>query len=174
MKRRKLIKNPRKARIRDALDGIALSYDNFSDFNTEYWENCRKGTYWLAVKNRFFNIGPAERKDAREGRFVLSCNPNAALKRKPDAEFIIQYSSHPELEIKKVSGNAGHVKILNVDLLTKVRTMTIKKAKDAYLYQSRYLPSSEDELYDIWKAAHDSYEEGLKRKTARGKKKAKK
>lgn len=171
MLRKNKTSNPRKARVRDAIDSLAASYDEFPEFSKEYWYNCRRGTYWLAVENRFFTIGPKERQEAREGRLIMSISPEVAVRRNPKANYVIQYSADPYLEIKKIQGREGHVRILNADLIKKIRVLGKTQAiKETYPYQKRYMPSCDEELYEVWKAAHEAKEK-KKAKTGRARKK---
>ncbi len=146
------VQNPRRSVLKDALATELLQYKTFDDFARAYWENCSRGIYWFPTNDRGFDIGDAEKKLSKQGKFIVSCNPELALKspkgkgKKYVAELNVTALSSNDYRIKR--GSAGsEIKIVrNLNKVKVLRVLNTKKAARSLIWQQSILPSSKDEL----------------------------
>ena len=156
--RRTLKINPRRARIRYALEHVAASYKDFEKFNEDYWKKCVRGVYYYATKDPGFRIDDRVRKEVAEGKFIISCTPEGAIKRNPGADFVAEILTVPEQVIEKLPGRNEDVRPAYADLLKVSRVLVKKRAINSFNYQQRFFPGSEQELYFAWERAKRNVE----------------
>lgn len=157
-KGRVLHTNPRNSKVKDALAVEATRHKKFADFASAYWDACSRGLYWYATDEKRFYIGDHERRLVEGDRFCVSCSPALALSGKNEqkkyvAELDVTKVPNKNISVKKgthgadvkVTGAAGSVKV--------TRVLEADKALRAFKWQLSILPSSKEELREVWRAA---------------------
>jgi hypothetical protein len=150
--------NPRNSKVKDALAAEAVEYEKFEEFSNAYWNACSRGLYWFATNERRFHIGLEERRRIKAGRFTVACSPTLALKgrnegKKYVAELDVTRLPRGAVKIKRGSGGAEIKIVSDPDGVSVTRVLEASKAKRAFKWQLSILPSSKEELRDIWEKA---------------------
>lgn len=173
-----LEKNPRPSKVKGALAAEAASYPDFDRFAKNYWENCARGIYWFGLEKKEFDQATA-RDLIKKGRMIVSCTPKIAFERNKKAKYVAELDltnlANKDFAVSKGSqgtrirlkpGSASKIKIMR--LLNKDHA-----AKAAY-WMRGILPSSKDELRDLWEKARKKAEEEAEKAEEKAKKRAKK
>ena len=167
--------NPRNSKVKDALAAEATRFTKFEDFARAYWDACSRGLYWIATNEKRFYIGEHERKQISAGKFNISCSPNLALTGKNEGKKYVA-----ELDVTRVPGDAirikrgmdgAEIKITGAAGSVKVtRVLEADKATRAFKWQLSILPSSKEELRQVWESAWKERRKEDARRTVRRKK----
>lgn len=149
---RGLIINPRTARFREALNRIAQKFDKFIDFSEYYWNGLSRGIYWVGTNSENYSIGDLEKQYAKEGKLIGYIHPE--MIKLPFAAEVDTSHMDPFLDLDENRKDpTNSIKILRPDLIKINYTIPVSKAVNIWQYNSRYLPSSQYELAQFWKAA---------------------
>lgn len=155
-----VIKNPRPSRYKNALKAEALKYNNFYGFADAYWTDCNKGIYWIPLKNKDLDFESLlkERKN-----IPALCSPKHA-EDISDYKFFAEVNTNrlPKKAINSSKGSPN--KRISGEYWPQIEVMRIlskRAALKAWNWQSFVLPNSIDDLYIIWKKAHDDKEREL-------------
>lgn len=165
------ISNPRTSRFSEALYRTAIKFDNFNDFAEYYWNGLSIGTYWIGTDVSSFNPNSTlEKQYARQGRLIAYTSPlylDTKYAAEVDTSELDPFSDITENRKE----NTNSIKILRPDLLYSPYTYLVRKAIEVWKYNVRYLPSSQYDLKEFWKAAQERHkkeeETGKKRKFRR-------
>ena len=169
--------NPRNSKVKDALAAEAIQHKKFEDFSNMYWDACARGLYWYATDEKRFNIGLAENKLIKQGRFYVHCSPTLALRGKNDkkkfvAELDLTKLNAKHIHIKRGSDGAEIGVTGGADFIKVSRVLDADKAKRAFKWQLSILPSSKEELRLFWKNAWDKHKKNIARIAVQQRKKA--
>jgi hypothetical protein len=150
--------NPRNSKVKDALAAEAVEYEKFEEFSNAYWNACSRGLYWFATNERRFHIGLEERRRIKAGTFTVACSPELALQgrnegKKYVAELDVTRLPKSAVQVKRGSGGAQIKIVSDPDGVSVTRVLEATKAKRSFKWQLSILPSSKEELRDIWKKA---------------------
>jgi hypothetical protein len=169
--------NPRNSKVKDALAAEAIQHKKFEDFSSMYWDACSRGLYWYATDEKRFNIGLAEKKLIKQGRFYVHCSPTLALRGKNEKKKFVA-----ELDLTKLNAKHIHIKrgsdgaeiriTGGADFIKVSRVLDAAKAKRAFKWQLSILPSSKEELRLFWKNAWDKHKKKIARIAVQQRKKA--
>lgn len=165
--------NPRNSKVKDALNDEATRYEVFSDFASAYWNTCSRGLYWYATDEKKFHIGEHERRLINEDKFRVYCSPALALKgvnadKKYVAELNVTKVPSKSIILDKKSDGES-VKIISAPGSIQVsRVLDAAKALRAFAWQASLLPSSKEELRDVWESAWKKRKRVAKITEARG------
>lgn len=153
-KEKRLEKNPRRSKVKDALAAEALRYPKFKDFAERYWNDCARGIYWYGTNDAAFRFGQFERRQASNKRFTLHCSPEEATKggEKYAVEMNVNGLRLSVMNIKRTEAGAEVRVTRGLDAIRVMRIMPRDKAMRAYRYALGLLPSSKAELYKFWAA----------------------
>lgn len=155
------VSNPRRSKVKDALAFEALKHKEFEPFAKQYWDDCSRGILWYAVEKKDFSIkGDDIKKEAKNGKLYLSCNPAFALEENEDVPWIAEIDVRrvPLEKIKSKRGSLGAcIKVLSTDKAEVLRVVSADKAKRAFRYQQGLLPSSKDQLFKFWEEAWNTF-----------------
>ena len=160
--RRGPTKNPRPSKVIDALAVEAIRYRDIDDLATRYWNSCARGIYWIPVDAHNYLIGDREKKQIREGKFVVYCNPVVASVKDEGVRYMAELNVN-RLEpgsVHYVKGEEGtQIKIKGQpDMIIVQRVIPVDKALRAFKYQLSLLPSSKDELLAFWDMSWEKHE----------------
>lgn len=151
------ILNPRTARFRESLVRIAQKFDDFPTFSEYYWNGLARNTYWIGSDREDFAIKELEKQYAKEGRLIAYIHPEM-IKEPYAVEVDLSYMNPLYDVTENPKDPTNSIKIIRPDLI-KVRYITpVSKAIKIWEYNSRYLPSSQYELLQFWKAAQTKKE----------------
>lgn len=150
--------NARRSLVKEALAEEALRYRDFENFAKAYWNNCARGIYWYPTDDRNFEIDKDAKDIAKDGDFYVYCTPDLSIKdpSAKDKKYLSELNVNrlKPNDISIVRGSFGaKIKIKRVEPIEVLRTVTKNKAKKAFNWQRSILPSSKDELYEVWDKA---------------------
>jgi hypothetical protein len=169
----KPIENPRTSKLKVALQQQALAYENFGEFATAYWNECARGLYWYPTNNANFDLDLAADKAAKDGKFIVYCNPELALAAKGNRgkEYVVELNltAVPRSKIQVVRGSSGaKIKVRDLKNAFPVRPpLNAQKALRSWRYQQGLLPSSKEQLKQLYDSSHALAEEQAERELDR-------
>lgn len=169
--------NPRNSKVKDALASEAIQHKKFEDFSKMYWDACSRGLYWYATDEKRFNIGLAEERLIKQGKFYVHCSPTLALRGKNEkkkfvAELDLSKLNPQYIRIKRGSDGAEIGITGGSDFVKVSRVLDADKAKRAFKWQLSILPSSKEELRLFWIDAWERHKKKVARLGVQRRKKA--
>jgi len=151
-------RNPRPSLVKIALAKEALRHKKFDDFANRYWLDCARGLYWYATNDEDFEIDADDQALAEEGKFLVGCTPSFASKIYPKRRYIaeLDVTGLQSKEMSFVRGSdGGRARIKDLSEVKVMRVMELHKARNAFRYQQSILPSSKDQLREVWNKAYE-------------------
>jgi hypothetical protein len=160
--RRGPTKNPRPSKVKNALAAEAIRYKDFDEFATRYWNSCARGIYWIPVDHHNYLIGDREKKQIREGKFHVFCNPIVAAAADEGVRYMAELNVNrlDPGSLQYVKGEDGtKIKVKGQpDMIIVQRVVPVDKALRAFKYQLSLLPSSKEELLAFWDMSWEKHE----------------
>ena len=166
-RRLKLVANPRRSKVKDALSTEALRFKVFGEFASRYWNDCARGIYWVAVSSEDYEFDDRAEKKAKAGKFKVGCNPDFALagvneNKEFVAELNVNRLSPSQIAVKRGTDGA-EIKLLSLESVEILRVIDADRARRAFKYQQSLLPSSKDQLKSFWVGSWEREQERLQK-----------
>lgn len=167
------VENPRTSKLKVALQQQALAYDDFKEFAEAYWNECARGLYWVPTDRANYELDLAADKAAKDGKFVVYCNPELALASRGNKgkEYVVELNltAVPRSKIQIVRGsNGAKIKVRDLKNAFLVRApLNAQKALRSWRYQQGLLPSSKEQLKSLYDRAHAESKEKAERELDR-------
>jgi hypothetical protein len=141
------IRNPRISRYKENLKNSAKKFAEYDDFYELYWKGGSRGTYWIPTDDE--TPLDLEKYLEKKGSIIAYISPMHIS----TSEFAAEVNTallEPEDFKKNIKDPVNSIKITAPDRIIVNYIYPIKKAREVFKYNSRYLPSSGYELREFW------------------------